>query len=239
MWDNPDALNGLSRLILAATLLFALWMTGRQVAETWLPIREVEVTGALHPETRQAIRPVLAGLSGGLFSIDLDKARQGLETLPWVRSASVRRVWPNGLAVTLEEHVPSASWNDTAVLDVHGEAFPVTPWKDLPRLFAPEGMEKEVAQRYGEFTAALAPAGWHIGQIRVDARHTWQLTLADGMTIELGRERLDERLKRFVTFYPLAAERMAGIRRVDMRYPNGFAAQAGASNSAAPEKKRT
>jgi cell division protein FtsQ len=239
MWDNPDALNGLSRLILAATLLFALWMTGRQVAETWLPIREVEVSGTLHPETRKAIRPLLAGLSGGLFSVDLDKARQGLESLPWVRSASVRRIWPSGLAVTLEERVPAAAWNDLAILDIHGEVFPVTPWKALPRLFAPEGMEKEVAQRYGEFAAALASDGRKIAEIRVDARHTWQMTLTDGVTIELGRDHLDERLKRFVNFYPEAAARMAGIRRVDMRYPNGFAAQAGSVKGAVTEKQRT
>jgi cell division protein FtsQ len=239
MWDNPDALNGLSRLILVATAMYAIWMAGSQAAEVWLPIRQVEVTGAQHPETRKGIRTVLAGLSGGLLSIDLSTARQGLEALPWVRSASVRRVWPNGLAVTLEEHVPAAAWNDLATLDIRGEVFPVKPWNGLPRLFAPEGMEREVAQRYGEFATAMTPAGLRIAQIRVDARHTWQLTLSDGLVVELGRDHLDERLKRVVTFYPLAAERMVSIRRLDMRYPNGFAAQAGSAGGVPTGKRRT
>jgi cell division protein FtsQ len=227
MWDDPDAMNLLSRLIVAATLLFALWVVGGWIAETWLPIRRIEVSGAVHAETRQGIRPVVAKLPGGLFSVDLVAARQGFESLPWVRTATVRRVWPDALAVTLDEHIPSAAWNDLAVLDVYGDAFPVRPWKSLPRIYAPEGMEKEVAQRYGEFAAALAAGGWHIAGIRVDARHAWQLTLSDGPIIELGRDRLAERLQRFSVFYPLAAARLAGIRRVDMRYPNGFAAQGG------------
>lgn len=235
MWDNPDALNGMSRLILAATLLFALWMVGRQVVESWFPIREVVVTGANHVDTRQGIRPVLSKLSGSLFSIDLDAAKRNLENLPWVRTATVSRVWPGSLVVTLEEHVPAAAWNGLAVIDVHGDVFPVRPWKELPGFFAPEGMEKEVTQRYGDFTAELAQGGWKIADIRVDARYAWQLTLTDGVTIELGRERLDERLRRFVTFFPLAANRMADIARVDMRYPNGFAARAGAAGG----KRRT
>jgi cell division protein FtsQ len=240
MWDNPDALNGLARLILVATLLFALWITGRQALESWLPVREVVVTGAIHSATLQGMRPMLAGLSRGLFEVDLDAAREGLESLPWVRSATVRRVWPDSLAVNIEEHVPAAAWNDLAVLDVHGEVFPVRPWKGLPRFFAPEGMETEVAQRYAQFAAALGPGGWHIDAIRVDARHTWQVTLSSGPSIELGRERLAERLKRFVRFYPLAESRMSGIRRVDMRYPNGFAAQGGdVAPSAKTKKQRT
>jgi len=239
MWDNPAILNRVTRMLLLATLLFALVMAGRQAAETWLPVREVTVSGVLHPETRQAIRPVLAGLSGGLFSVDLAAAQRGFETLPWVRSASVRRVWPHGLAVALEERVPAAAWNNLAILDVHGEVFAARPWPDLPRLSGPDWMAKEAARRYGEFVLALAPGGWRIAAIQVDARHTWTVALSGGPTIDLGRDRLAERLKRFVTFYPLAASRMAAIRRVDMRYPNGFAVQGGVGQSGPAEEQRT
>jgi len=239
MWDNPAALNGLTRLILAATVLFTLWMAGRQAVVSWLPIRQVEVSGVVHPETLKSVRSALSGLTGDLMTVDLEVAQKGLESLPWVRTATVRRVWPDSLSVTLEEHVPAAAWNDLAVMDVRGEIFPVTPWKNLPRIYAQEGMEKDVAQRYGEFSAVLGAAGWHIADIRVDARYAWVLTLSDGLKIDLGRDRLDERLKRFVTFYPLAAEQLTGISRVDMRYPNGFAAQGGELQHSPSGKQRT
>jgi len=234
MWNDPDAMNLASRLIVAATLVLALWMVGRQAVETWLPVRQVEVNGVLHGQTRSGLREVVMNLSGGLLSVDLAKARQGFESLPWVRSATVRRAWPDTLAVDLEEHVPAAAWNDLAVMDVYGDVFPVRPWKALPRMYAPEGMEQEVAQRYGQFAAQLSPSGWHVASLRVDARHDWQVTLVDGTVVELGREKLAERLARFVTFYPLAVERLSSVSRVDMRYPNGFAAQRGKV-----ERKRT
>lgn len=225
MWNDPAALNRLTGLILLATIIFVLIMLVRAALANVLPIQSVEVHGAAHAETVQGVPPVLARLRGGLFSVNLETARQGFEAMPWVRSASLRRMWPGHLHVQLEEHVPAAAWNDLAVLNVHGEVFPVRPWPGLPRFQAPEGMEKEVAIRYGEFARMLSPGGWRIAAMKVDARHAWRLTLFDGVVVELGRERLGERLNRFVVFYPRAQERVAAIRRVDMRYPNGFAVQ--------------
>ncbi len=223
MWNNPVALNRLSVAVLLLTLLFAVWTATRLMAEAWLPIRTVEVRGAAHAETRQGLRPVVMGVSGGLFSVDLEAAQADFESLPWVRSAKVQRVWPGSLSVELEEHRPAAAWNDLAVLNSAGEVFPVRPWPGLPRFNAPEGMEKEVAAHYQTFSKVLGER--KIAGIYVDARRAWRVALADGITVELGRERLDERLKRFVTFFPMADARVAGIRRVDMRYPNGFAVQ--------------
>jgi cell division protein FtsQ len=223
MWNDPVALNRLSGLLMFATLLFVLWSVGKQVVEVWLPVRSVEVRGAAHQETRQGMERVVSRLSGGLFSVDLEVARQGFEAMPWVRAATIRRVWPDSLLVELEEHVPAAAWNDLAMLDVHGEVFPVRPWQGLPRFRAPEGMEKEVTKRYGEFAELLGARGWRVAGLRVDGRRAWQLSLADGVTVELGRERLLERLRRFATFYPMVSARMTDIGRVDMRYPNGFA----------------
>ncbi len=230
MWDDPVTLNRVSRLLLLATAVFVLYMGGRQAVETWLPIRIIEVHGAAHTETRQELRSVLASLRGGLVSMDLAAARLGFEALPWVRRATVRRVWPGRLRVDLQEHVPAAAWNDQAVLDIHGEVFAVRPWPGLPRFSAQEGLEGEVARRYGEFARRLAPYGWRVAAIRVDARYAWQLVLNNGVSIDLGQERLDERLRRFVVFYPPAAARVSGIRRVDMRYPNGFAVSGATSN---------
>lgn len=229
MWDDPVALNRLSVALLLATLLFAAGVAVRLAAERWLPVRVVEVRGAGHVETRRALGPVVSALRGGVFTVDLDQAKQGFEALPWVRAATVQRRWPNRLSVHLEEHVPAAAWNDLAVMNVRGEVFPVRPWANLPRVRAPEGMEKEVALRYGEFHRWLAPHGLRIAGLQVDARRAWRIELADGVSVDLGRDRLDERLRRFVTFYPLAAATVPGIRRVDMRYPNGFAVQGKAS----------
>lgn len=225
MWDNPDALNRLSRLILAATVLFAVWIMGRAALESLFPFRQVTVLGANHVETQMEARLLAQQLAGGFFSMDLHAVHAQFERLPWVREAQVRRLWPGRLVVELREHNPAAAWNDRATLNTHGEIFPVTPWTGLPRLYAPEGMEREVARRYGEFTALVKPMDVSVEQIVVSARLSWRVRLSGGINVELGRERLTERLARFALFYPQAVAAVGPIQRVDMRYPNGFAGE--------------
>lgn len=225
MWDNPSALNRLSGLLLIAALAYGFWLTGRAALETLFPVRAVSIVGAMHPETRQGVEELTPRLLGGFFSIDLEGAHAAYEQLPWVRQAEVRRIWPNRLEVRLEEHRTAAAWNDRAMLNTHGEVFPVAPIDGLPRLYAPDGMEREVARRFGEFSALVAPLDTRIERIVVSARQSWRLRLSDGISVELGRERLDERLARFVEFYPRAVGLVGPMQRVDMRYPNGFAGE--------------
>ena len=49
-------------------------------------------------------------LAGNFLTIDLGAVRRAFESVPWVRLAIVRRVWPNRLRVRLEEHRPVALW---------------------------------------------------------------------------------------------------------------------------------
>jgi cell division protein FtsQ len=240
MWDNPDALNRLTRMILAATLLFALWTAGRALLDAWFPFRQITVHGALHPETRQAVRTLSPRLAGGFFSMDLEGVHAAFEKLPWVRHAEVRRLWPGRLVVNLEEHRAAAAWNDRALLDVHGEVFEGAMWRGMPRFYAPEGMEREVARRYGEFARIVAPLGVRVEQLVVSARQSWRVRLTGGISVELGREKLNERLVRFARFYPAAVSTVGPIGRFDMRYPNGFAGETqGRSVPTTPSKRAT
>jgi cell division protein FtsQ len=238
MWDNPDALNRLTRLILAATLLFTLWTAGRAVLEAWFPFRQITVLGAEHPETRQAARALGPRLKGGFFSMDLAGIHRDFERLPWVRHADVRRLWPGRLLVQLEEHRAAAAWNDRALLDVYGEVFDGAAWRGLPRFYAPEGMEREVARRYGEFARIVTPLGMRVDQLVVSARQSWRLRLSGGVSVELGRDKLNERMSRFARFYPRAVAAVGAISRVDMRYPNGFAGEVHRESGATVVAKR-
>jgi cell division protein FtsQ len=63
------------------------------------------------------------------------------------------------------------------------------------------------------------------------ARHAWQLRLASGLNLELGRdgpEPVEQRLARLVAAWPESLGRLARSgapepRHIDLRYPNGFA----------------
>lgn len=225
MWDDPDRLGQLSRWLFSLAVLVTLLVLARALTEGFFPFRQVTVLGAHQVETRQAVPEQVRQLRGGFFTLDLEEARNTLERLPWVSHATVRRMWPNRLVVELTEHIPAAAWNGQQTLDTHGRLFPVKPWASLPRIHAPEGMELEVARRLSDFHKALAPAALRLVAVQVSPRHSWRVVLDDGVSLELGRERMEERVRRFVAFYPNTLRIVGPVTQIDMRYPNGFAAQ--------------
>lgn len=255
MWNDPRRLNRMSAWLFLLAALAMVMLAVRAATETLLPIREVIVVGARQAETRRGVEGVIHGLRGGFFTLDLETARRAFERLPWVRQATVRRLWPNRLLVELSEHVPAAAWNGQQVLSVEGELFPVRPWDALPRIHAPEGMQRQVALRLAEFQALLAPAGWRIASLQVSPRGAWRLALepatparsqflaaagtAPRVSLELGRDRQVERLRRFVTFYDAATARLGPLTQIDLRYPNGFAAKTGARRQRTADRGHT
>jgi cell division protein FtsQ len=225
MWHSPDALNRLSALLVVMVVASAVWLGGRVLLDQNFPFRQVNVLGVSHAETRQAARALIPQLAGGFFSMNLQAVRERFEALPWVRRADVRRLWPGRLEVVIEEHRPAAAWNDRAMLNTYGEVFAVEPVGALPRFYAPDDLAAEVARQYGSYSAIVAPLNLKIEQLIVSRRLSWRVRLSGNISVELGRERMAERLTRFTHFYPQVATVMGSISRIDMRYPNGFAAQ--------------
>ena len=237
MWGNPRVLNmaagtlvGVAVLALSWAGLYLLWQS------TLFPLREIEITTALKHTTKIEIEEATRGLGGNFFAVSPDEIRTGLEKLPWVRRASVRRVWPDRLEVGLEEHTPLARWGNDALVNTYGEPFhgsagPVqlsrgSELAALPLLIGTPGSEREVALRYMRFAAVVAPLGAPVERLVLTQRFAWQLRLAGGLDIMLGRDAdlAEERLRRFVGAYETTLKKMS-LRQeyVDLRYPNGFA----------------
>ncbi len=238
MWDNPKVLNASANALFALSLLIVLWTGARQLIEsTAYPLRTIRIysvaaDGTLSHVTRNQVVTALQGkLAGTFFSMDIDAVRGLFESIPWVRRAEVRRMWPDRLEVRLEEHVPLARWGqpeDGRLVNVNGEGFDGRIDSDLPLFAGPSGTEAEVARRYATFREALAPLQLEPRVVMMSPRYSWQLRLSNGLAMQLGRDsdkdRIADRLARFVSVYPMTLGQLARkLDNVDLRYPNGFA----------------
>lgn len=237
MWDNPRLLNAAAGALTAlALLVFAAGAMLLLLRSPLFPLREVELRGKLAHTTGAEVEQAMRGrIEGNFFALDLAQPRTALEQLPWVRRAQVRRVWPDTLEVTLEEHVPLARWGDLGLVNEQGERFAGRSDAVLPLFAGPAGSEGEVTRRYRRFVELLAPLGAQLEALVLSPRHAWQARLGGGLTLELGRDTpndpVDRRLERFVAVYPQALGRLQrkptpeGVPNayVDLRYPNGFA----------------
>ncbi|WP_124949468.1 cell division protein FtsQ/DivIB [Sulfuriferula thiophila] len=225
MWDDEVALAKLTRLALWGTAALMLWAGVVMLSRLdSFDLREIKIVGAHHVTTEQAKLVVQQRLTGNFFSTDLEATRAAFIKLPWVRDASVRRQWPDGLVVTLEEHKPLARWNDDALLNSYGEVFKAASDLSLPHLSGPAGSEHEVAQAWMDYEKILAPLKSKPVAVTLNDRRSWWVTLDNGMSIALGREQAAERLARWVKLYPTTMASLGvAVGGVDLRYPKGFA----------------
>lgn len=225
MWDNPRLLNAAAGFLVGlAALAFGFAALHMLARSSLFPLREIALTTPLEKTSRAQIEAALRGsAAGNFFAVEISTVRAALERLPWVRRVGVRRAWPDGLEIAIEEHVPLARWGEDALINVYGERFAGTTPARLPLFVAPSGSEPELARRYPRFADVLAPLGARLERVVLTPRLAWQLRLDNGLELMLGRDAdaAEERLRRFVEAYP-SLRRGAKHDYVDLRYPNGF-----------------
>lgn len=239
-WDRPVLINLLADVLLLAGGVLLTWAGA--VALQRLPLFPLQQLVVVTPPERvsraQIEQTARTALAGNFFTVNLETARVAFERMPWVRSAALRRVWPDGIELEFEEHRAAARWTpqdgEPRLVSTRGEVFMASTREALPTFAGPESSAPRVLARYREFSDYLATIGRTPVAIRLSAREAWQLKLDDGVVLELGRDQpkhpLAERLHRFTTHYAAvsgsAKARLQTIGVVDMRYPNGFALRA-------------
>jgi cell division protein FtsQ len=198
MWNNVRQLNFASNALHALLVLVLLAAGG-----VWLvqrpsfALREIQIDGDTEHINSPTVRAGVVGrLKGNFFTVDLDAARQAFEQMPWVRHASVRRVWPNALAVTLEEYKPLGTWGSDQLVSVDGELFTANQGEleeDLPAFDGPDGTAQEVVARYRDFKKWFAPLGATPDEVTLSPRYAWTVKLSNGMQVELGASAISRR----------------------------------------------
>lgn len=220
--------RSLSGLLLLGVLAMTATLGKRWMSDPYrFPLDVVEVKGEFRYMEKSALQTAVAPhATGGFFTVDVDSIRAAAEALPWVYRAKVRRIWPATLRLHITEQQAVASWNDSGYLNVAGEAFypPVgmSP-EGLPQLGGPDDQAARVLQRYRDVSRTLQSLAMRVTQLTMDKRRAWTLHLDNGVELKLGRAHPWQRLQLFVRAYPSVFDgRMADLRRVDMRYSNGF-----------------
>jgi len=234
--NGPRAMRWATAALLAASVAVLGAALALKLAQSrWFDFRRIEIAGDVRHVSRAAVRAAISGhLAGNYFTIRLDRARQAFETLPWVAQASVRRIWPNRLRVTLTEHRALGQWSDGRLLSDAGVIFVANPAEaeadgPLVSFSGPPAYAPDAVRTFRQLGALLAPLRLRIVSVHISDRGSWRLTTTPQMQLELGRDeppgRLQQRLARIVSAYPVVMARLDGAAtRFDARYSNGFAA---------------
>ncbi len=202
-----------------------------QVAGNRYVSRE-EVLSALGFPTSGTLR---AGVN--IFRVSLEEERKRVESIPWVRSASLARAYPHRLVFHLVERAPIAFVNiggrvklvdgDGVLLEKPERAamdFPVLTGLDAAGTPAERGLRLALYQEFDRQLAGEASrSGWLVSEVDLsDADDLKALLVRDRESIQVhfGHEAFLERFRNFLALVPEVRKTNAQIDSVDLRYRN-------------------
>ena len=245
LWNYPERMKKLSRFLMYCFVAMIcigmlVWLSQRPVFALRQVVIEPVAGQALKHINKPVVKQqVLETVQGNFFSVRLEDVKRGFESMPWVRHANVRRVWPNGLIVSIEEQKPFGTWggaNSHTLMNAHGELFAgrVSDVGDgivLIDFYGPEEASKEVMRLYERANAWFKPWNAEVKSLTLSERYAWHVKLSNGMKVEFGRDEensdktlTEDRVARLFKYWPQVQEKWANrVDAIDLRYANGFA----------------
>jgi cell division protein FtsQ len=189
-----------------------------------LVVTDIEVEGRDTTDTATIMDALKADRGTPILSVSPSRAKQQLESLPWVRSAAIERRLPGTLYVRLVERHPLAVWQHDGkqeLIDREGEVIPV---KDLARF---SNLPTVVGERAPVHAAALLEMLGHepelatrvTAAVRVDDRR-WNLRIDHAIDVLLPEEGADAAWARLALLERQSALLKRDVRAVDMRLPD-------------------
>ena len=232
------------------SVVAGLWSTATDIRrwlfdEDKIPVSGLVVQGDLEYVSTEEVRKVLAEnpQTNNFFKLDVNQLQKEVEALPWVYQSSIRKRWPALLYVYVVEQTPCALWGNDRLLSIRGTIFQAPRdrlKKPLVQLSGPDEMAGKVWEQYQQFERLLALNGYHVASVHMTNRHSWEIQLASGPKLILGRNDMLVKLQQFIDVYP-KLENREQIDYLDLRYDTGIAVrwkqQEGSGDDQNPRQK--
>jgi cell division protein FtsQ len=154
-----------------------------------LDIAVVTISGQAELREKEILAAAGVNSKDSLLFLDASLARAGLETLPLVKSASVRKLYPDHLVISLVERAPYALWQkDGKVSVVAADGAPIDEMTDQRFIGLPFVVGDGANDRLPEYAALLAAAGELRPKIRAGvliSHRRWDLLMTNGVEVKL------------------------------------------------------
>ena len=225
MLNDLQALKRLTLLVYLLIIPLVIFLMQQSLIRSNFPINEIQIKNQYEKvDSLQVDLIIQQYLRGNFFGLDLNLTRNVFKKLPWVREVSVRRIWPDKIEISIEEHQVIARWGNVGLVNDKGEFFNAAYQDDVPYFWGPKNFVSEITQKYFEINKILSKELMQIGTISMSDRLSWEIQTDNNIKIVLGRKDILKKITNFVEHYQTVLTEINNrIEYVDMRYKNGFA----------------
>lgn len=157
------------------------------------------------------------------FDLDTQAVKARIERLPWIASASVTRVLPDGLTIEVRERKPAVVWQHEGrewLVDRSGRVLGPNPAGERKSLYRVAGMgAADATPELVEIIAKFPDLGTRLAVAERISDRRWTLHLANGSRLLLPAGQIDEAVSRAFDGKPGARliDRAGAV--IDLRVP--------------------
>ncbi|GAA5106450.1 cell division protein FtsQ/DivIB [Bartonella jaculi] len=187
------------------TLLYGVVSSGRMepimrnaMANAGFVVTNVDISGDKRLVKQEVLKLLGLDSAPSIFTFDVDRARSLLEQQAWVQSASVQKVYPNLVRISVVERKPYAIWQHDGMMDIVDNVgrvivpFQGSGVQDLP-LVVGQGAQN-AAERFIQALSVYPQLSSRVrAYVRVGDRR-WDLILDNGIRVMLPENAPLERL---------------------------------------------
>ena len=189
-----------------------------------LGVEKVTISGIARLPEREILR--LAGITArsSLPFLGAAEVRDRLLAEPFIRSAEVRKLYPNEVAITLVEREPYALWQrDGELFVVAADGTPIDKLHDATLAGLPLVVGEFANTRAPSYVALLEAAGPLRSKIRAGmlvSGRRWTLKMENGLDIRLPEEGAAAAVARLVRLDREAGLLDKDVLAIDLRMPD-------------------
>jgi cell division protein FtsQ len=196
-------------------------LAGELTAQSGLAVREVRITGQSETSELDVLQSLDLPPSASLVTLNVGAARERVQALPWVKSATLRKLYPDALEVTIGERTAFALWrdgDDVSIVDRDGgviTGYVAGRYATLPLVVGKNANKRaaELVDLIGKFPT-LQP---RVRAAVLVADRRWNLVLESGVEIMLPEEGAKAALDKLAILDKDKAILSRDITRVDLR----------------------
>ncbi len=191
---------------------------------------DIQIAGATHASRTQIERVFAIDLARSIYLLPLSERREALRQVDWVKDASIARLWPNRVVVSVQERKPVAFVTlgpaRFALIDEDGIILPRAPDRFALPVLAGVTTAQTPAERRDRvhrmirLTRELGEEARNISEVDVTDRDNLKVTAPrDGhiVTLLLGDRDFATRYQNFLNHFSEIKRRLPNAATLDLR----------------------
>lgn len=190
-----------------------------------LVVTDIQVQGRQTTDTATILAALDARYGTPILAVSPAKAKQQLEALPWVRSASIERRLPGTIAVSLVERRPLAVWQHDGkqeLIDQDGTVIPVTDlsrFAKLPTIVGDDQARHGAAQLLGLLASEPDIAERVTAAVLVGDRR-WNVRIDNTIDVMLPEDDMAGAWAKLAELQRTGQILQRNVEAIDMRLPD-------------------